>query len=498
MSLSESIRAVWSIDPSAPAVEFEGRWHSWGELAELGTALDAELTRAGIGSNAAVGVLLRNGPGTVGALLGLLATQRCVVTLNPIQGAERLAGEVRRLRLPALVGAAREWRIDPLRSAAAEAGSLGLELTGDSGDPLRRVAGLDEPGAGPHHDPMPGVAVEMLTSGTTGPPKRIALLYASLDQSITGALHYERRDASAPLALRSGTAIVNAPLVHVSGLWRSLLNLAQGRKIVLMERFRLDAWLEIVRRHRPRTASLVPAALKMVLDANVDPADLSSLKAIVCGTAPLPLERQIEFQKLYGIPVLVSYGATEFAGGVAGWTLPDHREWWERKQGSAGRAHPGTQLRVVDPESFQPLPAGETGLLEVRSSQLGSDEWVRTTDVATLDADEFLWIHGRSDAAILRGGFKIEPAEVAEAIERHPAVREVSVVGLPDERLGQVPVAAVVLDPAAAPVAPESLLEFARERLAGYQVPTRLRIVSALPRTPSLKVSQPEVRALFE
>ena len=497
MSLSESIRAVWAIDPSAPAVEFEGHWHSWGELAGLATALDAELARAGIGRDAAVGVLLRNGPGAVGALLGLLASRRCVVTLNPVQGSEKLAGDVSRLRLPALVGDDQEWQVEALRRAAAEAGSLGLEFAGERGQSLRRVPGLEEPGAGPHHDPMPGVAVEMLTSGTTGPPKRIALRYAAIEQSIAGALHYERRAASEPLALRSGTAIINAPLVHVSGLWRCLLNLAQGRKIVLMERFRLDAWLEIVRRHRPRTASLVPAALKMVLDANVDPEDLSSLKSVLSGTAPLPLERQIEFQRRYAIPVLVSYGATEFAGGVAGWTLADHREWWERKQGSAGRAHPGTRLRVVDAESFEPLPVGEPGLLEVRSSQLGSDEWVRTTDLATLDEDGFLWIRGRADDAILRGGFKIAPGEVAEAIEQHPSVCEASVVGLPDERLGQVPVAAVELDPTAEPVEPETLLDFARERLAGYQVPARLRIVAALPRTPSLKVSQPDVLALF-
>ena len=337
----------------------------------------------------------------------------------------------------------------------------------------------------------------MLTSGTTGPPKRIALRYASIDESIAGALHYERRGASGPLALRSGTAVVNAPLVHVSGLWRTLLNLAQGRKIALMERFRLEPWLEIVRRHRPRTVSLVPAALKEVLDAEVDPADLSSLKAILCGTAALPLDRQIEFQERYGIPVLVSYGATEFAGGVAGWTLADHREWWERKKGSAGRAHPGTRLRVVDAESFAPLPPGEPGLLEVRSGQAGDDAWVRTTDLAALDEDGFLWLRGRADDAIVRGGFKIAPAEVAAALESHPSVREAAVVGLPDERLGQVPVAAVELDPEAGPADPGALLEFARERLAGYQVPARLRIVAALPRTPSLKVSQPDVRALF-
>jgi acyl-coenzyme A synthetase/AMP-(fatty) acid ligase len=152
----------------------------------------------------------------------------------------------------------------------------------------------------------------------------------------------------------------------------------------------------------------------------------------------------------------------------------------------------------VDPQDGRVLSPGERGLLEVRSSQLGrGSDWVRTTDLAEIDADGFLWIRGRADDAILRGGFKISPAEVARALELHPAVREAAVVGLPDERLGQVPVAAVELEPEAAPVSGEALREFARAHLTPYQVPVEIRIVEALPRTPSLKVSQPGVRALF-
>jgi len=237
----------------------------------------------------------------------------------------------------------------------------------------------------------------------------------------------------------------------------------------------------------------------MVLDADLPREDLKSLRAVTSGTAPLPPETAQAFEQKYGIPVLTLYGATEFAGGVAGWTLEDHRIWAERKRGSVGRAHPGCELRVVDPDDGRVLSPGATGLLEVRTAQMGADaDWVRTTDLAVLDEDGFLWIKGRVDDAIIRGGFKIAPAEVAEVLERHPSVHEASVVGLPDARLGAVPVAAVELEEGAPRIDPDELRTFAARHLAKYQVPARILIVDALPRTPSLKVSQPQVRALFE
>ncbi len=497
MDLAERLRAVLDIDPAAGAVEFEGRWHGWGELRATADALATALDDAGLGPGTPVGLLLRNAPPLIGALLGLLTSDRCAVTLNPHEGAERLAADLRELALPALVGVGQDWERPEVRTSAA--GSLGLCLTGDASRPVEIVSGLGRPGPGPHRETMPGVAIEMLTSGTTGRPKRVRLSYAALAHSIGGsAAHYERGKDGARPTLRRGVSIVNAPLVHVSGIFRTLLSIAGGRPIALLERFRVEPWLELIGRHRPATVSLVPAAVKMLLDADVDPAQLSSLKAVVSGTAPLPPEHGEAFEKRYGIPVLTTYGATEFAGGVAGWSLADWREWGERKRGSVGRAHPGCELRVVDPDSGEPRPAGEEGLLEVRSAQLGpGSEWTRTTDVAALDGDGFLWIRGRADSAIIRGGFKVLPPEVAGVLEQHPAVREAAVIGLPDERLGQVPVAAVELVEGAAVNAGE-LQAFARERLAAYQVPARIRVVERLPRTPSLKVSQPGIRQLFE
>jgi acyl-CoA synthetase (AMP-forming)/AMP-acid ligase II len=322
----------------------------------------------------------------------------------------------------------------------------------------------------------------MLTSGTTGPPKRVPLTYETFDRVLVGAKHYEK-DQRSDVKLRSGVVVVNAPLVHVGGLFRVLQAVNDGRAFCLLPRFTVEGWVDAVRRHQPKTVSLVPAALRMVLAADVDPEDLASIRSVVSGTAPLSPEDADAFYERYGIPVLISYGATEFGGGVAGWNLADHERWWKEKRGSVGRAHAGCELRVVD------------GVLEVKAAQLGAG-WNRTTDMARIDDDGFLYILGRSDQAIIRGGFKVLPDDVRAALERDPRVLGAAVVGIDDERLGQVPVAVVELAPGAEATADE-LLDAVSQVLSRYEVPVELRILDSLPRTPSGKVDLPEVRALW-
>jgi acyl-coenzyme A synthetase/AMP-(fatty) acid ligase len=271
-----------------------------------------------------------------------------------------------------------------------------------------------------------------------------------------------------------------------------------GRSFCLLERFRVDDWVDAVRRHRPRTVSLVPAALRMVLDADLDPADLASVRSVISGTAPLDPTDADAFHARYGVPVLTSYGATEFGGGVAGWNLADHERFWAAKRGSVGRVHAGCELRAVDPATGAPLGPDEEGLLEVRARQLGDGSgWTRTTDLARIDADGFVWILGRADQAIIRGGFKVRPDDVRAALERDPRVLGAAVVGRPDTRLGAVPVAAVELRPGVPDTSPDELVAGAAAHLARYELPTEVRVVEALPRTPSGKVDLAAVRDLL-
>jgi long-chain acyl-CoA synthetase len=496
MSLAQRIRTVARIEPSTVAIEFGTDSIHWSAIEAVIEGLGQAFDRVGVASGQPVGLLLRNRPEMLAAILATIASGRCIVCVNPLQGDTKLLADLESINVPALVACEDDWESAVVLEGAAKAGSMAIALDLNRDDPVRLLSGREAPGPGPHRDPCPGVAVEMLTSGTTGPPKRIELRLDALEKSILGASHYESRDSEKP-TLQTSFALITGPLVHIGGLFHTVKSAVDGRPVCLLERFSVDAWAAAVRRHRPKVTGLVPSAMKMVIDANVPKGDLASLRAVLSGTAPLIPELQTTFQDRYGIPVLVTYGATEFAGGVAGWTIHDHREYGVTKIGSVGRAHPGCELRVVDPESGAVLDIDSTGLLEVRSEQVSTREWVRTSDNARIDADGFLWIGGRADGAINRGGFKIDPAGVARVLEQHPSIREAAVVGLPDERLGEVPVAVLELCDGAEPPSDEELLEFSKQNLTRYHVPTQFKIVSEMPRTPALKPSLPGLRALF-
>lgn len=480
-----------ALDPGEPAVEFEGEWTDWAALNTIAAGVEQRLSATGLGPGAPVGLVLRNHPAMVGALIGVLLAGATVVTVNASHGDTGLSADIAELRLAAVIALESDWQ----RAGVAEAaiGALGLCV---ANEPARVtvLAGLEAPGSGPFRTEPDDVAVEMLTSGTTGPPKRIPLTYQAFGNTVTAATAHYSGVADGAIRLRKGVAIVSSPLVHMSGLFRTLLNLCEGRRIALLERFRVPEFVDVVARHRPRAVSLVPSALAMVLDANVEPEVFASVEVVTSGTAHLPVAIQEAFEERYDVAVLPSYGATEFAGGVAGWNLPLHREWATSKRGSVGRPQRGREIRITALEGDRELGRDAQGRIEVRTA---GGEWVRTTDVGRVDADGFLYVDGRTDDVIIRGGFKVTPADIVEVLRSHPAVRDAGVTGLPDERLGAVPVAAVELRSAASADAGE-LLEYLRERLTRYQLPARLIIVGELPRTPSMKVSQPALREIFD
>ena len=486
--LSARIGAILELDPTAPALEFEGRWYSWGDLARTADDVDRALRAANAGIGAPVGVLLRNRPVPVGLVLGCLRAGACLVTINPTLGADRVHADLASLDLAVLAGERRD--VEAHVDAEIAARSVVLTLADLGAD---REFSLPISPAAPQSSP--GVAVRMLTSGTTGPPRRIDLTYETLLRVMEGAKHYEA-NAKEELRLRRGVVVVNSPMVHLGGLFRIIQSVTDGRSFALLERFAVEPWIDAVRRHQPRTVSLVPAALRMVYDADLDPADFASVQSAVSGTAPLDPDLAEAFTARYGVPVLTSYAATEFGGGVAGWNLKDYQQYASEKRGSVGRAHAGCELRVVDEATGVPLPNGEVGLLEVRADQVDPTQWIRTTDLARLDDDGFLWIVGRADQTILRGGFKVQPETVRVALLRHPAIVDVVVFGIDDERLGQVPVA-VVQPGRDETVTEAALVDHARDLLAPYEVPVTVAVVDALPRTPSQKVDLAATREWF-
>lgn len=472
-ALSRRIDHVLRLEPDARAVQYAGQWLSWAQIADAARRI-APLPA----QHPTIGVLLRNRPGHVAAFLGVLLGGGTVVTINPSRGDDRTTADIAALGLSLVIGEADDLAKFVAPQSATVVISGTLEDGAQPGPSTVDVAGSD-------------VAVRMLTSGTTGPPKRIDLSYNMLAHSVMGA-GYEH--APQPTELRRGVAIVNSPLVHIGGVFRVLQCVAEARPFVLLERFELNAWADAVREHRPRAVSLVPAALRTVLHSDLTRADLAGVRAVTCGTAPLSADDADAFTEKYGIPVLTSYAATEFGGGVAGWTLADHQRYWRSKRGSVGRANAGARLRVVgdDGSALQP---DQVGRLEVKPAQLGpTADWMQTTDLARIDTDGFLWIVGRADQAIIRGGFKIMPDDVRAALEAHPAVAGAVVVGRVDERLGETPVAMVELR---APVTVDELADHLRTRLARYEIPTEIATVGAIPRTPSGKADLGAVRSFF-
>lgn len=493
-SLTRRIEAVWTADAIAPVIERRGSWITWGALRAAALSIDRTLTDSGIGPAAPIGVVLRNRPGLIAALLAVLVSDRCIISLSPFQPREALHEELRRLKLPALIADSQDWAAGETIDVARSLGILGLSITDDDALTLQTVS----PHAPhhPHHAPLPGVALEILTSGTTGAPKRIRIGFRTLEDSVMGGAQAGKAEA---VQLKTTPTVLAAPLMHVSGMFGALLPLMEGRPLVLLDKFEVAPWVDAVEKYKIRFASLPPTPMRMLLDAAVPRERLESLIAVRAGTAPLPAETQRQFELRYGVPVLVQYGATEWMGGIAGWTLDDHKRFIASKLGSVGRALRGVRLRVVDAESGEILMPGRMGLLEAMPEQrLGTSEWTRTTDLASIDEDGFLYIHGRADDTIIRGGFKVLLSHVAEVLALHEAVLEAAVIGISDIRLGQVPVAAVELRPDVPSPTPTELETFARKHLKPYEVPVKLKIVQALPRTISMKVSRPEVRALFD
>jgi acyl-CoA synthetase (AMP-forming)/AMP-acid ligase II len=487
---------VLALDPAGIAIEFEDRSYPWSYIAAIRDAIDRELLSRGLGAGARVAVALRNRPQHVATVVALLATERCVVTINPFSSGAKVASDLAAAAAPVLVADEQDWTVPEIRAVAHERGWLGLCISADPARPCYVMDGLDTLRDTGDRSFAAGVAVEMLTSGTTGEPKRVALTYRTLDDAVTAGLKPETLRGD--IRLKTDPAIVYPTLVHVSGIYGVALAVYEPRPIALLEKFDLPKWLALVRRYRPKFASLVPAAIRMVLDADVPPDDLKSLLAVRVGTAPLDIATQTAFEARFGVPVLVTYGATEFAGAVTRWTLDEYKRFGNAKRGSVGRAGKGFELRVIDRDAQVEMPTGEIGVLEIRAPRISGEQWVRTTDLASIDPDGFLFIHGRADAAINRGGFKVLPEQVASVFRAHPGVKDAVIVALPDSKLGHVPGLAVEVRAGTPRVTEDELRAYARAHLVSYQVPARYLVLDELPRSAAMKVRLVEVLEMLE
>jgi acyl-coenzyme A synthetase/AMP-(fatty) acid ligase len=225
--------------------------------------------------------------------------------------------------------------------------------------------------------------------------------------------------------------------------------------------------------------------------------DLSPLRIVRSITAPLSPVQAGRFRDRFGVLVLNSYGQTELGGEVVGWSAADAREWGETKLGSVGRPLPGIDVTIVDDEVMVRTPTTAARKIDPAFFDRLTDEgWFHTGDLGWFDDDGFLWLDGRVSDMINRGGLKVFPGAVEDVLVAAHGVREAAVVGVADERLGEVPWAFVVrIDDS---VSEDGLAAWCRERLSPYRVPTRIVFIDQLPRNDVGKVVKRELAAMAE
>lgn len=483
MDVADRIRRSFRDHGDRPAIEFRERWVTWANVGRFADRLDALLVEAGVAPGARIGLVARNRAWHAAAMLALLSRRRAVSLIHPFLPDAMLSAEVERLGAAALIADEEDW--PAIAPSCARAGSAGIAI-GERPFLPTAVDGLERATIA---DPIDGGGViEILSSGTTGPPKRLPLPLHVLQRAVDSAPEGEGEHGPPPQ--------INVwPLSGVGGLSLLAASGAQGAPLVLIEKFSAEALADAVRRHRPPMLGLPPAAIRMTLDAGIPRDHLASVTAIYGGSATLDPGIQERFERHYGIPIYWGLGATEFCGTIIRWTPDMRRAVGETKRGSVGLPMPGIDLRVIDPEDGSVIEDGREGVMHVLCPVIHPD-WVATTDLIRIDGDGYVYHLGRHDGAIIRGGFKIMPERVADALREHPAVKDAAVVGLPDERLEMVPAAMVELRDGHA-VDEAALLAYLRDRLPATHIPVRIAITDELPRTPSLKVSLAAVKAAF-
>ena len=492
--------------PDRAAIHFEGRRITFGELDRNANQVANGLIAEGLRPQARIAILSKNVPAFFDLWFG---GAKADVVLVPVNF---------RLAPPEVAYV--------IADAAAEVLFVGadfyslVEKVAHQMKSVRRIIALD----GGHsswpdyatwlagqlsHDPALPIpqehcAIQMYTSGTTGNPKGAQLSHANLLPLAQGGLrhlgNWHEKDVN----------LVCMPLFHIGGSGWALIGFYRGIDTVLMRDADPGAILRMIAEYRVTKAFMVPALLLFLLQhPQCRNTDFSSLELIVYGASPAPVDLVRNALKVFGCSLAQVYGLTETTGAITYLPPEDHDETTPDRLKSCGKAMTGIEIRVVD-SAGKEVAAGDVGEIVTRSPQnmLGywnqpeatnraiRQDWFHTGDAGYLDKDGYIYIYDRVKDMIISGGENIYPAEVESALFGHPAVADVAVIGVPDDKWGEA-VKAIVVKKPATQVTPEELTDFARQRIAGYKVPRSIDFVDALPRTPTGKILKRELRKPF-
>ena len=358
------------------------------------------------------------------------------------------------------------------------------------------------------------VTMLMYTAGTTGRPKGVPLTHHSFSVYVL-----ENVDPASPEIEEKN--LLTVPLYHVAGIQALLAAIYGGRTLIMMRQFEVKEWMETVQRERVNRAMLVPTMLKRVIDdPDFGQYDLSSLRVITYGAAPMPFEvikKAIEVMPW--VRFINAFGQTETASTITALGPEDHvitgtEEEKEKKlkrlASSIGRPMSDVEIKIIDDEGRE-LPRGEVGEIVARGPRVMSgywkdaektkdaftaEGWLRSGDTGYMDEEGYIYLAGRADDLIIRGGENISPVEVENVLYSHPAIEEAAVIGIPDPEWGQQPQAIIVLKQGKTAAA-EEIIEYCRASLSSFKRPRSVVFVDELPRNPMGKVLKRVLREQY-
>lgn len=351
------------------------------------------------------------------------------------------------------------------------------------------------------------VAVQMYSSGTTGRPKGVQLANYSFFRLMQGmrAAGDNWMDLN-----QDDVLLLSLPQFHIGGLWWAIQGYAVGATGVIVDTFVAWQALQLIERHKVSKAVLVPAMIQLILtEPNCPQTDFSSLQAIVYGGSPIApalLRKAIE---TFGCDFFQIYGLTETGNTAVCLRPADHFPIDSPRLKAAGKPYAGVEIKIIDNKK-RTLPAMRSGEICIKSpaNMLGYwknesatvqtlvDGWLHTGDVGYMDQDGYVYVCDRIKDMIIYAGENLFPAEIEAVLSEHEAVAEVAVIGIPDEKWGEVVKAFVVPRPGSE-IKQRELIDFARSRIADFKVPKSISFVDALPRNPSGKILKRVLRAPF-
>lgn len=479
--------------PAKPALVFDGRALTYGALDARVNRLARVLLAGGVRAHDRVAVMLRNGFEYFEALHAIARIGATMVPINFHFRREEASYLVADSEAKALI-VADEFR------AEAPASPLPL-VVGDADSSYERALAAESDAAPPGAVLRHGFNVMIYTSGTTGKPKGV--VHPAMDPEF--GHQAQSRVAAMWTFTPDDVHLLVGPAYHTAPGGYAFLHLFLGATVVGMRQFDAEQALALIERHRVTTTHMVPVNFIRILDlpeATRRKYDLSSLRRVLHAAAPCP--EAVKWRIMDVFPrdsVWEYYGMTEGAATVIS------PEEWRRKPGSVGRPWPGIELRILD-EAGSELQPGEVGLIYVSPMGGRGFEYHKAPektaaayrgslftvgDMGYVDADGYLFISDRKIDMVITGGVNVYPREIEETLHRHPAVLDVAVFGVPDERWGESIKAVVELREGASATAGE-LADFCRERLAAYKCPRSFDLVPELPRDPSGKVLKRKLR----